>query len=220
MSTKTTSTQNSSNALQYDPASKNIYNQLTGSSSKQLLDMINNPFNNPLYSMGLGQSMKGAGAMGNNAMQSLMQNMKQGGFGGNSGNGFMAAQMGKMGRSNLTNRANANTGNVMNALQRQMQGTAMGMSFNPLLTGEKGNSNSSQTTGGLGTWLPQLIGAGLGMAGGAMTGGLSGAAGGLFGKTQSMPSSQWGGAATGSSMYPGFTGLGTAQGPPNPLMFG
>lgn len=218
MSKKTTTTQNSSNALQYDPASKNIYNQLTGAGSKQLLDLINNPFSNPLYSLGLGQSMKGAGAMGNNAMQALMQNFKQGGFGGNAGNGFMAAQMGKIGRMNLSNRANANTSNVMNALQRQLTATGMGMSFNPLLTGEKGKSNSTQTESGLGTWLPQLLGAGLGMGMSAMN--PASGAGSIFGATKGMPSSQWGGAATGSSMYPGFTGLGTAQAPPNPLMFG
>lgn len=173
MSTKSTTNQNSSNALNYDPASKGLYSSLTGAGGKQLLDLINNPFGNSLYKLGLGQSQRGAQQTGQQGIQALLNNMKVGGISGQAGNAFQTAQLNKLGRSNLTTMSNANVGNITNALQRQMTATGMGMSFNPLLTGETGKSTTTQQQSGLGTWLPQLLGgiagAGLGMA----TGGAS-----------------------------------------------
>lgn len=146
---------------------------LSQGGGKQLLDMINNPFGNGLYKLGLGQSQRGAQLQGQQGINALMNNMKVNGISGRAGNAFQTAQLGKMGRTNLGLMSGANVGNVMSALQRQQQATGMGMSFNPLLTGESANSHSTQTTSGLGTWLPQLAGAALGAA----TGGISTAVG-------------------------------------------
>lgn len=212
MSTKTQTNQTSSNQLNYDPSSLQNYQSLTGSGTSSLLGYMNSPFNNAAYNMGIGASQKGAAQMGNQSMQSLMQNMKTSGISGNSGQGFQMAQMGKIGRSNLSIMGQANTANVQSALQRQMQATGMGMSYSPLLKGTSGNSQSTQTQGGLGTWLPQLLGAGLGAAMGGFGGGAAagGGANATMAATQSMPSSQWGGA----SGFPGFSGISQfAQGP-------
>lgn len=223
MSTKTTTDNksDSSSALQYDPGSKGLYSSLTGSGANILGGYMNNPFSNPTFQMGLGQSQAGATASGNQAMQMLGNNQKISGLSGNAGQGWLAQQKSKTGRSNLSMMAGANTSNVMQALQRQMQATGMGMAFQPLMTGEKGNSNSNTTqqTGGTGTWLPQLLGAAAGMGMGALTGGASTALGGLMG---GMGGSSVPGGGSIQSMAPsGASGLfGTVPGSSGPPMGG
>lgn len=224
MSTKTTTDTkaDSSSQLQYDPGALGLYGNLTRSGGQQLSQMMNQPFSNPLYQMGLGQSQAGATAAGNQAMQMLGNNQKVSGLSGNAGQGWLAAQKGRTGRSNLSMMSGANTSNVMAALQRQLQATGMGMAFQPLMTGEKGKSNSltSQQQSGLGTWLPQLLSAGLGAA----TGGLGAMGGkGLFGQ---------GGSSLGAPSIPAPTNAsgifgtvpGSMPGPPSsglqPWMFG
>jgi len=221
MSSKQQTDSKQSNTLNYDPTSLGNYQSLTGAGSNQLLQMMQNPFGNPLYQLGLGQSQKGAAQGGANNMSALQQMMRTSGIGGTAGQGFQSAQLAKLGRANQGMMAGANTSNVMNALQRQLQATGMGMSFSPLLKGTSGTSQSTQTTSGLGTWLPQLISAGLGAAAGPMGALMKPSANSTFQASQSMPSSQWGGA----SAFPGFSGfggIGSAQGPPStpPLQWG
>lgn len=194
-STNQSNTSTSSN-LNYDPSSLATYQNLTGGGGKVLSDYINNPFGNAFYGLGQGQSQKGAAAAGNNSQQAMQSQIKTGGLNGRAGAGFNAAQSARIGRSNLGIMSQANQGNVMQALQRQLTATGMGMSFNPLLKGETGSSNTTQTTSGLGTWLPQLLGAAAGAAGGFATGGASKLFGGNpVGSTASafsMPSSSFG----------------------------
>lgn len=222
MSTKTTTdtNQNSSSQLQYDTGSKNLYNQLTQSGGNVLQQYMSSPLNNSMYNLGIGASQKGAAQSGQNNMQALQSMMKTSGLTGNAGQGFQMAQQGRMGRANQGMMAGANTSNVMQALNRQMQATGMGMAFQPLMTGEKGNSssNTTQQQSGLGTWLPQLLSAGMGMA----TGGLSGLAGGAKGLFQQGAS----GTAAAPSNASGIFGTvpGSMPGPPSsglqPWMFG
>lgn len=188
MSTKQTTNQSSSSALQYDPASKNIYGSLTGAGGGVLNQYMVNPFNNPFFNIGTGQAQRGAQQMGANAIQALMQNQKVSGLSGQAGQGFQQAQLGRIGRSTLSMGAQGNMANVMAALNRQMQATGMGMSFQPLLTGEKGQSQSVQQTSGLGTWLPQLLGTAAGMAMGGFGGAGAAAMAPAMGGTQGMMS--------------------------------
>jgi hypothetical protein len=174
--------QNTSTGLNFNPGAESTYNSLVGSGGNVLSQYINNPLGNPLYQLGLGQSQKGAAQAGANNNTALQSIMKTSGMGGTAGQGFLGAQQAQMGRANASMMSQANLSNVMNAFQRQMQATGMGMSFSPQLTGSTGTSS----TGGLGTWLPQLLGAGLGMAGGAMTGGASTAAGAAAGSAPSL----------------------------------
>lgn len=179
MGTTQNTTGSNTSTLNFNPAAQNIYNQLTGSGGSVLSGYMNNPFGNAMYQMGAGQSQKGAQQAGSNNIQALLQNMLTGGIGGQSGQGFQTAQMAQTGRANQSISSQANISNVMSALQRQMAATGMGMSFSPQLTGQSGNFSQQQTTGGLGTWLPQLLGAGLGAATGGLFGGMGG--GGGFG---------------------------------------
>jgi hypothetical protein len=173
MSKKTQTDSKSDSTLKFDPASKGIYDLLTKAGSGQLLQQIQNPFGNPAYQLGLGQSQKAAGQAGQNLMKTLQQNQKVSGLFGNGGNAFQMAQQGKIGRTTAGLQSNANIQNIMNAFARQQGSIAQAMSFNPLMTGEKSNSQQTQTTSGVGSWLPQVAGmamqAGLGMA----TGGAS-----------------------------------------------
>lgn len=203
MSTKQTNTQDSRNSLLFDPKSKGLYDKLIGSSGDLLQSWMNNPFGNALYKLGLGQSQRGAQLQGQNAFGVLNNNAKISGFGGNAGNGFLEAMRSRIGRSNQSMFSQATTGNVMNALNRQMQATQMGLMFNPLVTGEKGHSESVQTTSGLGTWLPQLLKGGLSAAMALGTGGASLAAGPSAAGIASLPASS--GFGLGNSM-PNFFG--------------
>lgn len=210
MSTKKQTDQSSKNTLNYDPKSKGLYDQLTQGGGSFLQGLINNPFGNASYKLGLGQSMKGAAQGGQNNINALMQNQKVSGLGGNAGAGFLQAQLGKTGRANQSMMSNANLSNVMNALQRQMTATGMGMSFNPLLTGETGKSQTTEQTSGLGTWLPQLLGGLASGAMGAMTGGASMAAGPAMGGAMNAP----------VSSLKQFSGFNQLPGPPPPTWGG
>lgn len=179
MSTQTKTDSSQSNALQFNPQSQDIYNLLTKQGSGVLSSMMQNPFGNVGYKLGLGESQKGATALGNQSIQALMQGMRTSGIGGQAGNAFQTAQMGQIGRANQGLRSQGQIANIMNAFQRQMGATGVGMSFSPQITGSSGTGSQTQSTSGTGTWLPQLLGAGLGMGMSAMTGGMGG--GGSFG---------------------------------------
>lgn len=201
MSTKTTT--DSKNTLNYDSKSKGIYDSLTGSGSNFLQDLIKNPFSNPSYKLGLGQSQRGAQAQGQNSIQALLSQMRTSGMSGNSGNAFQMAQTAKAGRASAGMMSQANIQNIFQALSRQQGAAGQAMAFSPLLTGESGHSTQQQ--GGLGTWLPQLLGAGLGAAGSMFTGGMSGGMGGIMSGAKSLPaSSPFGLGGNSGSMFPGF----------------
>lgn len=173
MSTQNQTDSSNQSTMQFNPLAQSTYNDLIGAGGKQLLGDIKNPFGNPLYQLGLGQSMKGASQGAANNQGVLQSIMKTSGMGGTAGQGFQAGQQTQMGRANQSMFSQANLGNIMSAMQRQMAATGMGMSFSPQMTGQSGTSSSTQTTSGLGTWLPQLLSSAAGMGMGALTGGMS-----------------------------------------------
>jgi hypothetical protein len=146
----------------------------------QATGLVNNPYSNPFYQQTYTQGMGQANQMNQNMQSNLIQNMQRQGL-SNSPAGAMLSQMG--GYMGSHNQAGAFL-NASNQAQ-QMYGAGMNFLSHPLQTGAtaSGNSKSVEQTGGLGTWLPQVIGAGLGAAGGFMGGGglqgaLKGATGG------------------------------------------
>lgn len=199
MSTTNTTTGSNQSTLQFNPLAQGVYNNMISGGGSVLGGYINNPFSNAMYQMGASQSAKGAQQAGQTNMQALLQNQKALGLGGKAGQGWLGAQQAQTGRANQAMSSQANVSNVLAALQRQMAATGMGMSFSPQLTGQSGTFNQQQTTSGLGTWLPQLMGAGLSAGLGAMTGGASSVLGGAM----KMPSYMNGGPAM-SSAFPGF----------------
>lgn len=157
----------------FAPGSMANYQALQGSYVPALQDLINNPLGNPMFQAMAGNMRAQVG--GNNAasMQTLTNNMTQ--FGGAS-SPFMASQMARLGRTTSSQQAGGYNNLLIQAMQQRMQGLGMAGSFNPLVTGGNqsqsytgnmtGSSSGQQTQqqSGLGTWLPQLLSAGLGGA--------------------------------------------------------
>lgn len=201
MGTQQTTNSNSNTGLNFNQTGLNAYNSLVGSGSNVLNQYMNNPFGNPMYQFGQAQTQAGAKQLGQQNMNTLMQNQKVSGLSGNAGAGWLGAQKAQTGRANQAMASQGNISNIMNALQRQMTATGMGMSFSPLATGQSSSGTQTSSTQGLGTWLPQLLGAGLGAASMFGTGGASTAAGPSASAVSSLPA---------AAMWPSnFTGFNT-----------
>lgn len=157
----------------------------------QLQSLFSNPFSSPFFNLNLQQQTKGASQVaGRNAQNALMNFSRSGIGGGSLGGGAMQSLLAGTGRygSGLQYQGFMNAANQ--AQSDRWNAASLGSSmFQPLQTGGTSTSSGTQTqqTGGLGTWLPQVIGAGLGIA----TGGGFGGLGKMFG----------GGGAGGSGQY-------------------
>lgn len=183
MSTKNTTTSTN----KYDPTSLATYRSLQGPSANMQSGFINNPYNNSTYNAqrSMGAQLNTAGAAGRAATSA-----NQAGALGTTG----SSQIGLGMSNNLTNSmmsGRTNNALMIGAAGLRQQALGAAMNYRPLQTG----GTQVQSTGGLGTWLAPLVGAG--MAG----------ASGFFGK-QSNPGSGPGGtgpdpdpSATGDAMY-------------------
>lgn len=237
MGSKKTTTTDQTQKTNYAPGALNGYT----AAQTQALGMVNNPYSNPFYQQTLSQGMNSANQINQNQQQNLSQNISRSGIGENSAAGTMLHQMGGYMASH--NQAGAFQ-NASNQAQ-SMYGQGMNFLSNPLATGGTMHGVQTEQSGGLGTWLPQVIGAGLGAAGGIMSGGasmggklaggLKGAAAGLGGmggggnaaggsmgwmpSSNSGPSSFFGGSGGGSNPMWGGAGGGLPGMPTQPNMF-
>lgn len=169
--TKTDTTQGT-----FAPAGMAAYNQLIPGFASTAQGYMQNPFSNPFFQTQQQLGTRQAQNLGGTNISNLLRNFQTGGTGG--GTGTLAPFQQEM----LQNQSRANTGlqaqlgflnPVMNALGQQNFYSQLASQFRPLQTGGK----STESTGGLGTWLPQVAG----MALGAATGGLGGGLGSFFG---------------------------------------
>jgi hypothetical protein len=204
----TTETSQQTNA--YNPSSMSTFNNLMSSLGNVLPGFMNNPFGTQQFKLGQQLGTNQANNLNQTATSGLTQNMTGSGMAGGASNPA-ATEM-------LQNQARAGTGTTANlgfiqptqqalGTQQAALGTAAG--FKPLQTG----GTNVQSTQGLGTWLPQLLG-GLGGAGmSALTGGLFG--GGPTGGVPGMPGGgyQAGDTSVGSGAL-GNAGAGTPGGMP------
>lgn len=169
MGSKTQTTQTQSNT--YNPQSMNAFNSLQAPVSSTLLGYMQNPLQSGFFNARLQQSTNAANQLGQQNANALMQNLAASGFGGGNLNAFNQSMLAQNARATSANKAQGFIQNLLGQSQLQMQAAQGAMGYKPLQTG--GTMQSTQTTGGLGTWLPQLVGAGLG----AMTGNPFGALG-------------------------------------------
>ncbi len=186
MGTKTTTTSNSTQNIQRDPQAMTGYHQAL----TQAQSLVSNPFNNQFYNQNLGLLTGNANRQNQMMQQNTLSNLQRSGIGTGSAAGNMLRMMGGY----MGSRNTAGAFNMAGQTAQSMYGSGMSMLSNPLVTGQTGNSTQTQQTSGLGTWLPQVIGAGLGAAGGFMGGG--GFAGAMKG-AMGMPSSGGGNAMGG-----------------------
>lgn len=174
MGTKTTNTQQS----QFNPQSMGTYNSLQGGLGNVLNSYMSNPFGNPFFQTQQQLGTHQAGNLNQSNMSNLMGNINASGMMGGAGSPAALEMMQNQMRGNTANTANLGFLQPMQNAQG-MQQFAMGQAnaYRPLQTGQ----TSTQQTSGLGTWLPQVAGMGLGALGAAFGGGSNGGPMGMAG---------------------------------------
>jgi hypothetical protein len=195
MGTHTTTTQSN----QYAPGAMNNYQNWMGQLSPMLTQMMNNPFGSPSFNMNLQQSTKAANLLGQRGIQNAMQNF--GGQGLGTTGGAFSSLLQKAGQygSNLQQQGFNTAFNQ--AQTNQWNAASLGTQAfgNPLVTG----GTSTQSTGGLGTWLPQVLGGGLSALIGASMGGGAGVSQGAMNSAISgLPTSTGGSGGYGQFFNP------------------
>jgi len=179
---------------QFNQAGLGTYNSLQGGIGNALNWLMGSsgyganapgsPLRSPMFQAGLGQGTTQANQMGQTAVGNITQNAA--GFGGGQATpGFMQSQIRNAGYQTSGLKQNAYWSALQSAVGTQLGATGQAAGYQPLKTGQ------TQTTSGLGTWLPQLLGAGLGAASGGLLGGGGGGGGGLgnpfFGSSATFP---------------------------------
>ena len=154
----------------YNGSAMNNYNMFQGSIGNNLMQMVNNPLGNSFFKNQLAQQQGVNNQIGQRSNANLFQNLRAGGGILSNSGGFAAGALGRNQQTNNMMQGNAFNTALNNALQTRNTGLMSMQAYQPLQTG----STSTNTTSGLGTWLPQLAGAALSAAmpgvGGLMAG--------------------------------------------------
>jgi hypothetical protein len=191
----TTKTSTSTNT--YNQGSMNAFNALQPQVQNLLQQYMNNPnaVVSPFYDLATQAAQRQANVLGANMNANVTGNLAASGFGGTNLPAFLSSQIAANNRAASGMRSNAflqgQLGKAGAALGVQQMGLSGASAYRPLQTGGK----TTETQGGLGSWLPQLAGAGLGLAGMAFGGGA-----GAFPAASSMGQN-----AFGNFVSPGFT---------------
>lgn len=181
--TKTTNTQNQQyeQKASYDPQSLANYHTANDAATNTLTSYMQDPYKNGFFNQTLAMGQRQIGSQTSTQYANLRARLNQGGWGNGTGdNPAFAASM-----NNQIMRANSgNQATMLNSLLSQygtqrLQAAGMANALQPLNTGQTGNSSGTSTsqTSGLGTWLPQVLGAAVGGVASAATGGLMGGGG-------------------------------------------
>lgn len=162
----------------FDPFGLQTYQGLQPQIGSTLSEFMSNPWQAGYFQNALTRASESTGARTNTALQNLLANTRDGGLGNT--NAFLLSQRGKIARGASRERADNLTNLLLGAQGLRQSALNQAMGYNPLELGQSSDSkmNSSSTavekTGGLGTWLPQLVGS----LGGAFLGGMGGRVGG------------------------------------------
>lgn len=173
MSSKTQT--NQVQTAQFDSGSKSTFDTMQGPIGENMRqDMQTDPTKSTTFNLGLQNALKGNMLAKARASQNIFGNMQGSGFSG-AMQPFQQAQINKAARAGGAMDANSVNANFMNYDMMRRQATQQAMGYRPLQTGQ--TSNTTQTTSGAGTWLPQVIGSAAQIGLGVATGGASLAAG-------------------------------------------
>lgn len=172
-------TNKTTNSAQFDPNSMNQYQGAINSG----MGVLQQDVANPQKQIGFNQRIAQGNSQLFNSFQRNNSSLAQraGAFGGTTP-GFMQNQLAQNQRSLSSGQANLFNQNLMYADQVKQSAASQMMNFKPLQTG----STSTQSTGGVGTWLGPLLSAGTAIATGGMStlGGGGGQNSGSFGLGQ------------------------------------
>lgn len=148
------------------------FQQGTPAWQQPAMNFAQNPYSGPQFQMEQQMGNRQAQQLGGTQMSNISRNITGSGMGGGNMSPMALEMMQNQGRANSGMQAQMGFMNPMaQAGQRQQQAMSLLQGYRPLQTG----GTQQQSTGGLGTWLPQLLGAGMGAATSMMGGG--GAAG-------------------------------------------
>jgi hypothetical protein len=159
----------------FNQGSMNTFNALQPGYLSNIQSFMQNPLQSSFFNTQLQMANKqNAAAFGANN-QTMLQNYAAGG--GGIGNTAAYMQSNLLRNQRALSGANSNSFNnlLLGANQLRFGATQAAGSYRPLQTGQVG----TQTQSGLGSWLPQVIGAGLGIAGKIGTGGMGGGIGSI-----------------------------------------
>ena len=148
------------NTTQFAPAGMNAYNAMTPQASQNMQQFMTDPAKSSFFNNMFGQSQQQIGLQGQTQMQTLMNNIRQIMGGGGASSPFMASQVAQQGRFQGGQTSNAFNNLLLGTNQLRFGATQGALGYNPLQTGQ------TQQVSGVGSWLPQLLGAGLGAASG------------------------------------------------------
>ena len=123
---------------------------------------VTNPFGSDAFRRESSINQDNALNVGARNKSNILNNAAAMGYSTNGG--LINSMLGRAGRDTSSLQAQGFRSAVGNATNRQMQSAGLLNSFQPLMTGSNGTFTNTQTTSGLGTWLPQLISAGAGAA--------------------------------------------------------
>lgn len=146
-----------SNAGVFNQQSMGQYNQLQSGIGSNLQDFMNNPLQSSFFNTQLQMAQRANMNQQSSRNQMVNQNATVGGFTGNTP-AFLQSQMANNARTASANNSNSFNSLLLGANQLRFGATQSAMGYKPLQTG----SNTTQSQGGLGSWLPQLAGAALG----------------------------------------------------------
>ena len=165
MSTKKQTTSNSTQTATFDPASLAAYRTMTPlltSFTNNWLGGGGNPTKTPGFNLLNQSAQKQAGAVGGRNIRNIATNALA--LGMNPNSPAFAAQIQRATRANSGLQQNAFLSTLQSAMQNQQFAASLANAYRPLQTGGTASGTSTETTSGLGTWLPQLASAGLGAA--------------------------------------------------------
>jgi hypothetical protein len=146
------------NTNSYDANSLASYNQLQPVAGKALGANISDPFSNSMFNTQLGMGNQQIATQGGSDMNSFLQRQQANGMNPNSGT-FMQ-NMNRVTMNNSNQRAGLFGNLLLGASNLRSASVAGAANYRPLQTGGTG----TQTVGGTGSWLPQLVATGLGAA--------------------------------------------------------
>jgi hypothetical protein len=153
----TTTQTNATN--QYNPNSMNSYNMFQPQVASQLMQMVQNPLGSSYFQNQLAQQQAGANQVNQRSMANSLQNARTGGGILSNSGGYTNALINRNQIQGSMTQSNAFNTAMNSALQNRSLAAMSMQAYQPLQTGQ----NTTQSTGGLGTWLPQVAGAAMNM---------------------------------------------------------
>jgi hypothetical protein len=182
--------------LAFDPMSQAIYQSLLPAGTAVLQQYLTDPVRAAYTMLGVAQAHRMLGQMGATQTATAMQNLRQMGMAGHVLQPILTQQLSNIALQTQSQKAQALLDALQQAAALQRAAGGAAMAYTPLQIGQDTLSDAlrraqmqqhmagrtEEKVGGLGTWLPQVLGAGISFGLGAL-GVPQSIAGSIFGQT-------------------------------------